>query len=77
MTMLLFFLQLPSLEFAELCIGCLWVFSFRWPSRNDGEEAESEDLEFVINLLVNPGKFMILFHVFICKLKSLSSSQGY
>lgn len=31
------------------------VFSFQWPSRADDQEAESEDLEFVIDLLVNPG----------------------
>lgn len=38
---------------------------------------QSEDLEFVIDLLVNLGKFMVLFHVLICKLEQLSSSQGY
>lgn len=75
--MLLFLLQLAGLEFEELCTGCLWVFSFQWPSRGDEEEAGSEDLEFVIDLSVNPGKFMVLFHMFICKSEQFSSSEGY
>ena len=59
----------PSgLGFVEFCTGCLWVFSFQWLSRDDEEEeAESEGLDFVIDLLVSPGKLTAVPRVFICK----------
>lgn len=36
----------------------MWVFSFWWP-RGDDEEAKTEDLDFVIDLLVDPGKITL------------------
>lgn len=68
--------QSAGLGFGELGPGCLWGFSFQWPSRHDEEEAES-DLDFVIDLLVNPGEFTAVFRVFLCTLEHLPSSQGY
>lgn len=69
--MLLFVLQSASLGFVEFCTGCLWVFSFWGPLRDDddeeGEEAESEALVFVVHLLVNPRKLSAKLYVFTCK----------
>lgn len=33
----------------------------------EGQAAESEDLDFVIHLLVNPGKLTAVLRVFVCR----------